>query len=159
MALKILALMAAIQSSQSQSRKSHGGSPPALLTRMSGLGQTAKVALRPSTVVISATTVVTLAPVILRMSSAIASRFPFGTCSNRDARSLTSKQHSAGSPRPLEDAKTNTLFTRNSWIHCLIPYCLVSSNSSSTERINGIETRLFFAKDSLSAMATNRPKA
>jgi len=77
MALNLLSSMAEIQSSLSQLRKPPGGGPPALLTKMSGLGQTAKVSLRPSSVVISAITVVTIAPVSLRMSFAVASRFPW----------------------------------------------------------------------------------
>jgi hypothetical protein len=48
----MLASSAAIQSSRVQLRKSPGGGPPALLTRISGCGQAASAAARPSGVVI-----------------------------------------------------------------------------------------------------------
>ena len=49
------------------------GGPPQLLTRMSGLGQAASAAWRPASVEMSPATVVTLAPVSLRISAAVAS--------------------------------------------------------------------------------------
>ena len=72
--VSMLASTAAIQSSRFQSRKSPGGGPPALFTRMSGFGQAANTLAWPSAVVISQATVVTVAPESLRMSSAVASR-------------------------------------------------------------------------------------
>src|SRR4029078_10735560 len=56
-----------------KSRKSPGGGPPALLIRISGLGQAASASLRPASVVMSVATAVTLTPVALRISSAVAS--------------------------------------------------------------------------------------
>ena len=50
------------QSSSVKFLKSPGGGPPALLIRMSGLGQAASSALRPSSVVTSHTTGVTFTP-------------------------------------------------------------------------------------------------
>src|SRR6185312_7303908 len=58
--VSMLASSALIQTSRFHSRKSPGGGPPALLTRMSGSGQEANAALRPSAVVMSQATVVTL---------------------------------------------------------------------------------------------------
>src|SRR3984957_17834892 len=69
----MLALTAFCQSSTDHSRKSPCGGPPQLLTRMSGLGQAARVASRPASVEMSPATAVTLAPVSLRISSAVAS--------------------------------------------------------------------------------------
>src|SRR6185437_15790344 len=72
--VSMLASSALIHASRSHSWKSPGGGPPALLTRMSGLGQAARAAARPSGVVMSQTTVATLAPVFFRISAAVASR-------------------------------------------------------------------------------------
>ncbi len=52
----MLASSAAIQSSRSKLRKSPGGGPPALLTRMSTCGQATSAAVRPASVVTSAAT-------------------------------------------------------------------------------------------------------
>src|SRR6266852_2208352 len=52
--VSMLASSALIQVSRSHSRKSPGGGPPALLTRMSGSGQAASAALRPVAARISA---------------------------------------------------------------------------------------------------------
>ena len=54
--VSMLASSAAIQVSRVQLRKSPGGGPPALLTRMSGLGQAASTAARPASVVMSPAT-------------------------------------------------------------------------------------------------------
>ncbi len=72
--VSMLASRAAIQILRSHWRKSPGGGPPALLMRISGAGQAARAAARPSSVVISAATAVTRAPVARRISSAVASR-------------------------------------------------------------------------------------
>src|SRR5215475_475327 len=62
----------AIMSSRVQLRKSPGGGPPALLTRMSGSGQAFSTASRPACVVISPTISVTVTPgLALRISSAV----------------------------------------------------------------------------------------
>src|SRR5947209_11557718 len=70
----MLASSALIQSLRSQFRKSPAGGPPALLMRISGLGQAARMASRPSFVVTSATTATVSVPVADRISSAARSR-------------------------------------------------------------------------------------
>src|SRR5205823_10674726 len=72
--VSMLALTAFCQSSTDHSRKSPCGGPPQLLTRMSGLGLAARAAARPASVEMSPGTAVTLAPVSLRISSAVCSR-------------------------------------------------------------------------------------
>src|SRR5262245_8088282 len=72
MGASMLASTALRQSSRLKSLKSPGGGPPALLMRMSGLPQAASSRLRPSSLVTSQTTAVTLAPVLRRSSSAVA---------------------------------------------------------------------------------------
>src|SRR5918996_2995677 len=72
-AVIMLALQALIQSCSSHSRKSPGGGPPALLTRISTCGQAASAAARPSGVVMSPATVLTTAPVSRAIWSAAAS--------------------------------------------------------------------------------------
>ena len=62
--VSMLASSARIQASRSQSRKSPGGGPPALLTRMSGSGHAASAAARPSGVVMSHATQRTGAPAV-----------------------------------------------------------------------------------------------
>ncbi len=69
----MLASSALIHSSRRHSRKSPAGGPPALVTRMSGLGHAAKVASRPASVVMSPATAMTFAPVAARISAAAAS--------------------------------------------------------------------------------------
>ena len=64
--VSMLASSARIQASRSQSRKSPGGGPPALVTRMSGSGQAASAAARPSGVVMSHATHARAAPISLR---------------------------------------------------------------------------------------------
>ncbi len=54
--VSMLASSARIQASRSHSRKSPGGGPPALLTRMSGCGHRASAAARPAAVVMSQAT-------------------------------------------------------------------------------------------------------
>ena len=71
MAVIMLALTAACQSSGVQSRKSPGGGPPALFTKMSTSPAAANALSRPSGVVISQATAVTLAPVAALISSAV----------------------------------------------------------------------------------------
>ena len=63
MGVSMLASMALIQASRSQSRKLPGGGPPALVTTMSKSRRTANTAARPSGVVMSAATNCTSAPV------------------------------------------------------------------------------------------------
>src|SRR4029078_8946047 len=74
--VSMLASIAFSQSSRDHWRKSPGGGPPALLTRMSGLGQAASAAARPASVAISAVTGVTSTTVARRIYSAVASRGP-----------------------------------------------------------------------------------
>ena len=61
MGVSMLASTALIQALRSQSRKSPGGGPPALVTTMSKSRRTAKTAARPSAVVMSAATNCTFA--------------------------------------------------------------------------------------------------
>jgi hypothetical protein len=60
--VSMLASSALIQSSRVQLRKSPGGGPLALLTRISGSGQALSTASRPAGVVMSPTTSVTVTP-------------------------------------------------------------------------------------------------
>src|SRR5271163_3534367 len=71
--VSMLASSALIQASRSHSRKSPGGGPPALFTRMSGSGQAASAAARPASVVMSPAAVITLLPVAVRISAAVCS--------------------------------------------------------------------------------------
>src|SRR2546430_2611082 len=73
----MFASTARIHVSRSQSRKSPGGGPPALLTRMSGAGHAVSSAARPASVVTSPATAVTRTPVASRISFAAASRASF----------------------------------------------------------------------------------
>ena len=67
--VSMLASSARIHASRSQSRKSPGGGPPALLTRMSGSRQAASAVARPSGVVMSQATSATWRPVAAPISS------------------------------------------------------------------------------------------
>src|SRR3989475_446541 len=73
----MFASTARIHVSRSQSRKSPGGGPPALLTRMSGAGHAVSSAARPASVVTSPATAVTRTPVASRSSFSAASRASF----------------------------------------------------------------------------------
>src|SRR5437867_3944622 len=75
--VSMFASSALIQVSRSHSRKSPGGGPPALLTRMSGAGHAASGAARPASVVTSPATAVTRTPVASRISFAAASSTSF----------------------------------------------------------------------------------
>src|SRR6266511_1725755 len=69
--VSMFAVSAFCQSSSENLRKSPGGGPAALVTRMSGCGQAASAAMRPCSLVMSAATVTTVAPVAARISSAV----------------------------------------------------------------------------------------
>src|SRR5215510_8431568 len=71
--VSMLASRARSHTSRSHSRKSPGGGPPALLTRMSGFGHACRSAARTASVVMSPATVVTRTPVVSRISFAAAS--------------------------------------------------------------------------------------
>src|SRR5437660_10804917 len=71
--VSMLASSARGPASRSQWRKSPGGGPPALFTRMSGLGHAWSSAARTASVVMSPATVVTRTPVASRISLAAAS--------------------------------------------------------------------------------------
>ena len=73
MGVTMLPFTAFIQAVSSHSRKSPRGGPPALFTRMSGSGHAASTLARPSGVVMSAATAVTVRPVAERISAAVAS--------------------------------------------------------------------------------------
>src|SRR5262249_48863647 len=93
------------QSASEKSLKSPGGGPPALLMRMSGDGQAASSALRPSSVVTSHTREVTRAPL------ALSSRAVAESASVPRAQIVTSTPSRASAaaqplPNPLEEAQT-----------------------------------------------------
>src|SRR3954449_988541 len=106
--VSMLASIALIQSSRVQLRKSPGGGPPALLTRMSGSGQAFSAASRPAGVVMSPATSVTVTPgLALRMSSAAlartsAPRAVIVTCTPSAASAAAQAR-----PNPLLDAHTS----------------------------------------------------
>ena len=108
----MLASSALIQVSRSQSRKSPGGGPPALLTRMSGEAQARSAACRPSCVVMSPGTVVTVMPKRSRSSAAVASS------ASRPRAVMTRFTPSAASdaaqplPRPFDAAQTMAVLPR-----------------------------------------------
>src|SRR4029450_1524125 len=82
----------------SQSRKSPGGGPPALLTRMSGCGHAARAALRPSLVVMSDATHATLRPAIAPISSAV--RFTAPSVRATIVTSTPARASASAQPRP-----------------------------------------------------------
>src|SRR6266403_5336441 len=75
--VSMLASRARSHTSRSHWRKSPGGGPPALLTRMSGAGHAWSSAARTASVVMSPATVVTRTPVASRISFAAASSASF----------------------------------------------------------------------------------
>ena len=83
--VSMLASSARIHASRSQSRKSPGGGPPALLTRMSGCGHAASAAARPSGVVMSHATHATARPARARRSRR-RSRAARPRCARRSSR-------------------------------------------------------------------------
>src|SRR5438132_612151 len=105
--VSMLASSALIQSSRVQLRKSPGGGPPALLTRISGSGQAFNAASRPAGVVMSPATSVTVTPgCALRISAAV-----FANASAPRAVSVTFTPSAASAiaqarPKPLLDAHT-----------------------------------------------------
>src|SRR5437588_4333871 len=105
--VSMLASSALIQSSRVQLRKSPGGGPPALLTRMSGSGQAFSAASRPPGVVMSpATSVTVTSGCNLRISAAV-----FASASAPRAVNVTCTPSAASAiaqarPRPLLDAHT-----------------------------------------------------
>jgi len=84
MGVSMLASTAWIQASRSQSRKSPGGGPPALVTTMSKSLCSANAAARPSTVVMSAATCLTQGLTALPWTAAAASSF-FAASANASA--------------------------------------------------------------------------
>ena len=106
MGATILASSAPIQRSSSLVRKSRGSGPALLLTRMSGVGQAASRAARPSLVVTSATTARTCPPVDSRSSRRASSRRtgsrPLMTTSTPSFSSASAQAR----PSPRLDAQT-----------------------------------------------------
>ena len=106
MGATILASSAPIQCSSSLVRKSRGSGPALLLTRMSGAGQAASRAARPSLVVTSATTARTCPPVDSRSSRRASSRRtgsrPLMTTSTPSFSSASAQAR----PSPRLDAQT-----------------------------------------------------
>ena len=109
MGVSMLAFSAAIHSSSPQSRKSPGGGPPALLTRMSGSGQAARTASRPPTVVMSQATVVTATSVWRRISSAVAASGPGVRAQIVRSTPARASDRAEARPSPLLAAQTNAL--------------------------------------------------
>jgi hypothetical protein len=103
----MLASIALIQSSRVQLRKSPGGGPPALFTRISGSGQAFSTASRPAGVVMSPTISVTVTEgLALRISAAV-----FASASVPRAVTVTCTPSLASAiaqarPNPLLDAQT-----------------------------------------------------
>ncbi len=110
--VSMFASSALIQASRSHWRKSPGGGPPALLTRMSGAGQALSAAARPSSVAMSPATAVTSHLEALRSSSAVASS------ASRPRAVMTRFTPSRASdiaqplPSPLEAAHTSAVRPR-----------------------------------------------
>ena len=89
--VSMFASSARIQASRSQSRKSPGGGPPALLTRMSGCGHAASAAARPSGVVMSHATHATRRPARAPISSAARSHVGCGARDDRHVARLRAR--------------------------------------------------------------------
>ena len=106
--VSMLASIARIHAARSQSRKSPGGGPPALLIRMSGSGTAASAAARPSGVVMSHATQRTGRPAFAPISSAVRC----STSASVRATIVTSQPASASAcaqprPSPLLAAQTS----------------------------------------------------
>ncbi len=99
--VSMLASSARIQSSRSQSRKSPGGGPPALLTRMSGAGQAASAAARPASVVMSPATAATVAPGrVADLARGLLQRLG-AAGGDGDATAFAGQRHGAGAAKAL----------------------------------------------------------
>src|SRR5258706_2215594 len=107
--VSMFASRAAIHISWVKSRKSPGGGPPALLIRMSGLGQAASASLRPASVVMSVATTVTFTPVALRISSAVASSASRPRASIVTLTPSRASENAQPLPRPLLAAQTRAV--------------------------------------------------
>ena len=103
--VSILLFNADCQSSNFQPRKSPTGGPPALLTRISRSGVSARAMLRPASVVMSHAIALTLPPAISRISATAVSRVlesrPFSHTLTPSAASAFAQPL----PRPLLDAQ------------------------------------------------------
>ena len=114
--VSMLALTAFCQSSIAQSRKSPCGGPPALLTRMSGSGQAASACWRPSSVVMSPATAVTLAPVSRRISAAVCSSVSAVRAVIDELDPGPPQRHRAGAAQPLARRADDRLASGDSQI-------------------------------------------
>ena len=119
----MLASTALIQSSRDQLRKSPGGGPPALLTRMSTAGQAASACARPSGVVMSPATATTFAPVLFLISSAVASSASLPRAVMTRFTPSRARAMAQPLPRPFDAAQTSAFLP-------LIPMSMVFSLSS-----------------------------
>ncbi len=120
MGVSMLALSAASHSSRPHSRKSPGGGPPALLTRMSISPATESASARPASVVMSQHTVRTSPDASARASAAAASRVPavrpfMVTCA------LRGKRQRAALAEPLARRTHQCPSACNSQFHALVP--------------------------------------
>src|SRR5579864_7215006 len=94
---------------RSSSRKSRNGGPALLLTRMSGSGQAANSAFWPSAEATSAATGMTLAPVALRSSSAVAFRRSLSRPLITTSQPASASRCAQARPSPRLDAHTIAL--------------------------------------------------
>ena len=107
--VSMLASSAAIHASRSQSRKSPGLGPPALVTKISSAPHTANTAARPSGVVMSAGTVMTRAPVSRRIFSAAASSASAPRATMVTVAPSRASENAQARPKPLLAPQTKAL--------------------------------------------------
>ena len=110
--VSMLASIAFIQAVRSHSRKSPGGGPPALFTRMSGAGQAASAVRRPSSVVMSPTTAVTRTAQASRISCAVFSSASRPRAVITRFTPSRARENAQPLPRPFEAAQTSAVLPR-----------------------------------------------
>ena len=113
----IIMSSAAIQSSRDQSRKSPGSGPSALLSRISGAGQAASAAARPSLVVMSPATVVTLTPVAAAISAPVCFERVALARHDGDVDAFVRERERAGLAEPSAGATQQRLPAANAEVH------------------------------------------
>src|SRR5206468_666711 len=114
---RMLPSSALIQSSRSNLRKSPGGGPPALLMRMSGAGQAARMASRPSLVVTSAMTALGRLPVADAISSTRALQHFAPSRGDDEMNARAREGHGAGLAKPLTCRAYDRRAAHQSQIH------------------------------------------
>ena len=108
----MFASTALTHASRSQSRKSPGGGPPALFTRMSGAGAALSAASRPCGVVMSPATAVTLTPNFFLNSSAVASNASLPRAVMTRCTPSRASDSAQPLPRPFDAAHTSAVLPR-----------------------------------------------